>query len=85
MPGLNHYTLDQTHENHPLNCLTTPKLVFTRRKEINPINALPITKAFKFLLSTPESCKPETYSPIEVVVSRFGMCLKSKVVSSPRP
>ncbi len=49
------------------------------------MNALAIINALKFLLSTPDSFKLDTYSPIGVVVSKFGIYLKSKFVSSPSP
>jgi hypothetical protein len=51
---------NETHENHPLNFPNIPKPVFTRRKETKPASALATTKVLRFLLSIPDSFKPDT-------------------------
>jgi len=61
------------------------KVVCKQKYETMPRAALPIHNALRFLLSTPDFFRPDTYSPIEVVVSKLGMYLKSKFVSSPSP
>jgi hypothetical protein len=63
----------------------TLKVVCKQKYETKPRTALPINSALRFLLSTPDPFKPDTYSPIAVVVSNLGIYLKSKFVSSPSP
>jgi hypothetical protein len=78
--------LTRIHVNHQTASLpNTLKVIFKQKYEAIPITALPMHNALKFLLSTPDSFKPDTYSPIDVVVSKFGIYLKSKFVSSPSP
>jgi len=76
----------QFHVAHQLPSLPMIlNVVFKQKYETMPITALPKHNALRFLLSTPDSFKPDTYSPIDVVVSKFGIYLKSKFVSSPSP